>query len=69
MGRLEESQAKLREVERDREHWRLELQLLQIKLEKNRSESTHQEVKVEVSLNFCLVSREYGPVPVLLLES
>ncbi len=47
--RLEESQGKLREVERDREHWRLELQLLQIKLEKQKVQPEHQEIKLEVS--------------------
>ncbi len=47
--RLEESQGKLREVERDREHWRLELQLLQIKLEKQRAQPEQQEIRLEVS--------------------
>jgi Predicted coiled-coil domain-containing protein len=51
LPRLEESLNKLREVERDREHWRLELQLLTIKLEKHKSEAPLQpEAHLEVIL-------------------
>lgn len=60
-ARLEESQGKLREVERDREHWRLELQLLTIKMEKQRAEaagSTPQEPNLEADIEEIMTSRE-----------
>ena len=51
--RLEESLGKLREVERDREHWRLELQLLNIKMEKHKAQpSAVHEEKLEVRKPF-----------------
>lgn len=56
--RLEESLTKLREVERDREHWRLELQLIQIKLEKHRAEAAVQDDRLEVDIEEIMTSRE-----------